>query len=89
MARRITMEPEREHEKREQESHEERTTRKVRVIISVNEQPVKLQGHTATGAEIKAAAIRTKECTSAKLRLTGRARMDQPASLEITHKSPA
>ena len=27
------------------------------VTISVNEQPVKLHGHTATGAEIKAAAI--------------------------------
>jgi Multiubiquitin len=27
------------------------------VIVSVNEQPVKLQGHKATGAQIKAAAI--------------------------------
>jgi hypothetical protein len=27
------------------------------VVISVNEQPVKLRGHSATGAEIKAAAI--------------------------------
>jgi len=27
------------------------------VTVSVNEQPVKLQGHTATGAEIKARAI--------------------------------
>jgi hypothetical protein len=27
------------------------------VTVSVNEQPVKLQGHKATGAEIKAAAI--------------------------------
>jgi sulfur carrier protein ThiS len=27
------------------------------VIVSVNEQPVKLEGHMATGAEIKAAAI--------------------------------
>jgi hypothetical protein len=27
------------------------------VTVSVNEQPVKLEGHTATGAEIKAAAI--------------------------------
>ncbi|HXJ10984.1 MAG TPA: multiubiquitin domain-containing protein [Candidatus Limnocylindrales bacterium] len=27
------------------------------VIVTVNEQPVKLQGNTATGAEIKAAAI--------------------------------
>ena len=28
------------------------------ITISVNEMPVKLQGHTATGAEIKAAAIK-------------------------------
>lgn len=28
------------------------------VVVSVNEQPVKLQGKTATGAEIKAAAIK-------------------------------
>jgi hypothetical protein len=27
------------------------------VIVSVNEQPVKLEGHTATGAQIKRAAI--------------------------------
>ena len=27
------------------------------VVISVNEQPVKLKGHSATGAQIKAAAI--------------------------------
>jgi multiubiquitin len=51
------MEPEREHEKREQESHEDENHKKGTVIISVNEQPVKLQGHAATGAEIKAAAI--------------------------------
>jgi hypothetical protein len=28
------------------------------VIVSVNEQPVKLEGHAATGSEIKAAAIK-------------------------------
>jgi hypothetical protein len=27
------------------------------IVVTVNEQPVKLQGHSATGAEIKAAAI--------------------------------
>jgi hypothetical protein len=27
------------------------------IVITVNEQPVKLEGHSATGAEIKAAAI--------------------------------
>jgi hypothetical protein len=44
-----TMETEREHEKHEEKPHT--------VIVSVNEQPVKLHGHKATGSEIKAAAI--------------------------------
>jgi hypothetical protein len=35
-------------------AHEERHE----VTVTVNEQPVKLEGHTATGAEIKAAAIK-------------------------------
>ena len=33
------------------------TAREPTVTVSVNEQPVKLHGHTATGAEIKTAAI--------------------------------
>ena len=41
-------------EEREREKHQEGNHT---VTISVNEQPVKLPGHTATGAEIKAAAI--------------------------------
>ena len=52
-------EPERhenhDEEKQENENHggEKRT-----VIVTVNEQPVKLHGQTATGAEIKAEAIK-------------------------------
>lgn len=38
-----------EHENSEHKDHV--------VIVSVNEQPVKLHGHEATGAQIKAAAI--------------------------------
>lgn len=42
----------------QQEKHdEERHQDKLTVTVSVNEQPVKLHGHTTTGAEIKAAAI--------------------------------
>lgn len=37
--------------------HEKHAADKPTVTVSVNEQPVKLHGHTATGAEIKAAAI--------------------------------
>ena len=48
------METEREHEKHEHERHEEKPHT---VIVSVNEQSVKLQGHKTTGSEIKAAAI--------------------------------
>jgi hypothetical protein len=48
------MEIEREHEKREHEQHEEKQRT---VTVTVNEQPVKLQGQKATGSEIKAAAI--------------------------------
>jgi hypothetical protein len=45
------METEREHEKHE------RGEKNHTVIVTVNEQPVKLHGHKATGSEIKAAAI--------------------------------
>jgi hypothetical protein len=37
--------------------HEKQEHKNATVIISVNEQPVELEGHMATGAEIKAAAI--------------------------------
>jgi hypothetical protein len=37
--------------------HEKHAGDKQTVTVSVNEQPVKLHGHAATGAEIKAAAI--------------------------------
>jgi Multiubiquitin len=40
-----------EHEGKEHEDRDQAVT------VSVNEQPVKLHGHSATGAEIKAAAI--------------------------------
>ena len=40
------------HEKHDSEERKEHV-----VTISVNDQPVQLQGHTATGAEIKLAAI--------------------------------
>jgi hypothetical protein len=48
------METEREPEKRAHERHEERHDT---VIVTVNEQPVKLHGHKATGSHIKAEAI--------------------------------
>ena len=51
------MEPERGQEKRDHQSQEDEQRKKDTVTVSVNEQPVKLHGHTATGAEIKAAAI--------------------------------
>jgi hypothetical protein len=49
----MTTEPQK-HEKKENEDHggEKRT-----VTITVNEQPVKLHGQSATGAEIKVKAI--------------------------------
>lgn len=48
-----------EHEKRDHEGHgdENQKGEKHAVTVSVNEQPVKLSGRTATGAQIKAAAI--------------------------------
>ena len=48
-----------ELEKRDHEGHGEENQKEEKraVTISVNEQPVKLQGRTATGAQIKAAAI--------------------------------
>jgi Multiubiquitin len=48
-----------QQEKNDEERHQGGTHQgdKHAVTVSVNEQPVKLYGHTATGAEIKAAAI--------------------------------
>jgi hypothetical protein len=46
-----------DHEKVELREHMRFTAREPVVTVSVNEQPVKLHGHSATGAEIKAAAI--------------------------------
>lgn len=46
-----------DHDKVELRAHMQFVARERQVIVSVNEQPVKLQGHSATGAEIKAAAI--------------------------------
>lgn len=43
--------------KHEDKKHEGEEHKIHGVTISVNEQPVKLHGHTATGAEIKTAAI--------------------------------
>ena len=48
------------HEKDDDEKHnnENHGEEKRTVIVTVNEQPVKLHGQTATGAEIKAEAIK-------------------------------
>ena len=48
-----------QQEKHDEERHQGGTDQggKRAVTVSVNEQPVKLYGQTATGAEIKAAAI--------------------------------
>ncbi len=48
-----------EHEKRDDERHDDGSHNgdQHTVTVSVNEQPVKLHGRTATGAEIKAAGI--------------------------------
>jgi len=48
-----------ETEQHEHERHEvgNQEREKHTVTVTVNEQPVKLHGHTATGAQIKAAAI--------------------------------
>jgi hypothetical protein len=53
------MASERETGKHEPEQHEqdEEKEKKDTVIVTVNEQPVKLHGEKATGAQIKAAAI--------------------------------
>ena len=50
------MATEQEYEKREPK-HGDHEEKKHLVIVTVNEQPVKLQGEKATGAQIKAAAI--------------------------------
>jgi hypothetical protein len=53
------MATEHEHEKGEPEKHEHghHEEKKHTVVVTVNEQPVKLHGEKATGAQIKAAAI--------------------------------
>jgi hypothetical protein len=53
------MATEHEHEKGEAEKHEHghHEEKNHTVVVTVNEQPVKLHGEKATGAQIKAAAI--------------------------------
>ena len=54
------MATEHEHEKGEPEKHEHghHEEKNYTLVVTVNEQPVKLCGKTATGAEIKAEAIK-------------------------------
>lgn len=50
-------ERDRHHEERRNHEQHHHPEKHEHFVITVNEQPVKLHGHVATGAEIKAAAI--------------------------------